>query len=269
MPIVATAVLLASGACRYHEVPTKPVASQTFDFQLGDGQPERVHLQFHAGRVRVRHGDRVSCRASVDVSVRDQLECEELLENLRPRILWEGETLALGIDQAPETPLGALYVFYHLTVPPTTDLRIVTDEGFVEIKDFQAELTAQTVVGGIDATLAGGTADLRTQSGSIELDGDYRHALLESDDGRLDASWPNGPGDASLDVRTTSGRVVLKVPRGRRVDVSLDGKASAVSGPVHWLDGESGRVGPDSGPPDGRLHLSERNGTVQIETSAP
>jgi len=237
-------------SCRIAPLPPSPMATVDIPFDLGAQAASGVELQFHEGLVVAIPGDTLRCHAQVDVSAATEEICQQIVEALAPTVHPDPATGILHLDLGrPESaPMDAVHVSYYLEVPASVALRVQTSQGQVNLRGLAGDVAVITDAGSIRARLAGGTADLRSRTGTVRLSGAYRKAYLESGVGAVDAALPMMSPPVDVEVRTVTGPVVIEVADDLAIDLTYDGAVADLRTdlPVVWNTRDavrSGRLG--------------------------
>ena len=228
----------------------------------GRGDYERVCVAFDAefsdpgrlvvdggmnGGVDIQGWDRneVSVRARVWATGESERDAQETLDAID--LEWDdGE---LSADGPRMRDRGSWGVTWEVRVPRSTDLSLETHNGGISIADVDGDIEFEALNGGVHLEQVSGDVEGRTTNGGLDI--------------ALDGSRWDGSG---LDVETTNGGVVLRVPEGYSADLETGTVNGGIE--VDFPVRVQGRVGRrltttlgDGGP---RVRAMTTNGGVQI-----
>lgn len=169
----------------------------------------------------------------------------------------------LVIEARKPATLLAANVEFEIRVPPGTQAELRTGSGTVEVEGIQGGLAVDTGSGSIEAWALLGPVDLHTGSGSITVQDVTGAVTLDSGSGGLSVRGLNG----SLEAHTGSGSIDVNGTTGQ---VRLD----TGSGSVDYLGAPEGECRFETGSGrivlrlpaalDARVDLSTGSGTVDI-----
>lgn len=206
------------------------------------GRVEIVNLN---GRVDVTAGEEGTvevratrtARALADETAREQLKLLTIDEKAG------GGVVRLETRLLAPPRRASLEVRYQVSVPPSADVDLVTNNGAIAVSGLKGAVRASSTNGSVAGDGLSGTVDLTTVNGSIHAD-------------------VNGVGPGGVTLESVNGSVDLRIPRQVKASVSArcaNGRVVVAGLPV-----------PAQGPRRSRTYQVELNGggpKVDIETT--
>jgi hypothetical protein len=260
-----------------------PVVSGNFDRTLSVTGPASLYLSNGSGSTQIHAGAPGQIHIHGEFRVRGLLwgnphrRASELSQN--PPIRQEGSLVHVG---SPQFGAGSLRIDYTIEVPPSTEVRVATGSGDLNVGGISGPVTATTGSGDVqmseiqgDVHATAGSGDMRMEAiqGSVELTAGSGDVEMKSVAGRVRVKTGSGditlsaPGNAvslsngSGDIRVTGASSDLRIRTGSGT-VTVSGSPSAGS---YWeLHAASGDVSLNVPPTAAfRFHAQTRMGEIQ------
>ena len=220
-----------------------PVVSGNFDRTLSVTGPASLYLSNGSGSTQIHAGAPGQIHIHGEFRVRGLLwgnprrRASDLSQN--PPIRQEGSLVHVG---SPQFGAGSLRIDYTIEVPPSTEVRVATGSGDLNVGGISGPVTATT-----------GSGDVQMS----EIQGDV-HATAGSGDMRMEAiqgSVELTAGSGDVEMKSVGGRVRVKTGSG---DITLSAPGNAVS-----LSNGSGDIRVTGASSD--LRIRTGSGTVTAE----
>ncbi len=216
-----------------------PAVVEEFDRTLDFGKTpvEVLGLQVHSGQIILVPGTRLG--GFVRVQVASQIDPKDEQAGMGNResafspsqmINREGRRVDLAIDLPPGVAIEAMRPLWYLTVPADVAVELNTTTAAIKVRDFVGSLQATTRSGTITARLAGGQAKLCSESGTIDVRGDFESLDITVNRGRARIGLPRRAGLEATEAGTLnlrahvgSGRLTVEMQQHQSVWTTLQG----------------------------------------------
>lgn len=235
-----------------------PVAAQRLTFQKSFQvqNPAIVDVLTDNGKVFVTVGDgdrveitgTVTIRADWNVPANAEALARQVAD--QPPVVLDANTVRLRLP-ADGDERRAVTLSYQVRVPRSTEVRIVSQSGALDVNGVGGAVSVRTQSGAIALTGLGGAAEVSTGSGavSVALDGPGSVNVKTSSSGIELRGLKGG-----LTVSTNSGRVALQGRPGAPWNVTTGSSAITLA-----LDQDAGL----------NLEATTRSGSVQVNGTTP
>jgi hypothetical protein len=255
--VLSLAVVLAAtplaGGCELVTAQERATAEWTKSYPLAAGG--RVEVANVNGRIDVEawDGATVEVRAERTGKGHTPEAAKQMLDRIeiREEVTATRIRLETKVAKTSEWFGGGTEVRYRLKVPARAELTLETVNGGIEIAGVQGRVEAETTNGGVTARNLGGSIDASTTNGGLDVDVDAvteRGISLECTNGGIKLRLPRDA-KADLTARITNGGIDAD-----NVDIALIGEATR-----RRLEGRLNGGGP-------RIDLEGTNGGIRIST---
>lgn len=212
-------------------MPEAIVSRASLDVPFAHVRPHRLEVRIHRGLALVRPGRELSCRVDVTVRAADEAQARARADSVRV-VLDEDDPLItrLRVSHAIGAALDDVSLRYDLVVPSSVDLQIESGSADVALTMHRGNSLIRTESGNIRAALAGGSCRLVTETGAIQLRGEFLAAELETRSGRIEATLPRQQATTVLlTARSHDGALQLDVAKDLSVELDVRTQGSRVA----------------------------------------
>lgn len=230
------AVTLASCWSPYR-VPGAQVAERHLVAKLVDPAPAKLEVHVHRGHVLVQPGDQLEVVADIEVSAADREEAERRAASVRISTESFDGTTRVRTTHPEGAPLDAVHARYRVKIPDSVALQVLAREARVALRGPRSPVQVTTESGAVDARAAGGTWEISTVSGPIRLEGAFTQADLKSETGRIDVSLDGSElPEPTLVAESGSGPLQISLPPDRAMRLRFTTVQGDVRSelPVRW-----------------------------------
>lgn len=218
---------------------------------------KQVRLESHAGTIELKgtSSDEVKVEATFWGNAQGT-------ESPRLRLLAEGETLVIGLNEGDWSNVAASY---QVEVPAGLKVDVNSDSGRIQANKVLGDLSITNHSGAVYVQEGEGQLDLTTQSGLIEVSEQRGSMKIDAHSGAIRLKGVSG----AVEAKTLSGIITVDLKAGLGAQVEAMTDTGLIRGP-QWLQVQNdvhtgkrlaaGRVG------DGRvaLSLSAHSGSITI-----
>jgi hypothetical protein len=242
---IVSAILLP--ACVLHRAEES--ATERFRFDVSGRAGIEVEIDRGSIEIRGVTGDEVAVVVTKLARAVSEEAAAASLERLRVRADQEGDTVRVRVTREGrwEQSHGTLRSDVEIRVPRSSDLRLATVDGRIEIRDVKGEVEAETADGRIrlkdvegtvrvqtaDGSIVGerlgGNFDVRSTDGRIKLAGAFEALRAVSSDGSITVECVEPiPLTHDWMLRTSDGSITVRLPS----DFSAELDASTSDGHI-------------------------------------
>lgn len=214
LAIPAVMVLLSAGCGDPRARDARASAEWIRSYTLEPGGELQIVGGVGSIEVAGREGDTIEVRAERLVRAATEALAKPMVERVRIAEEVAPGHIILRNEGLGGVVIGAdVEIDFHVTVPPSTKLRLRAARGGITVSGVDGTVVASTTNGPINGSGLRGGVDVRTVNGPVMLD----IAAL---------------GTAPLDVRATNGNIDLRLPAGS--DANID--ATVINGSINIED---------------------------------
>jgi hypothetical protein len=116
-------------------------------------------------------------------------------------------------------------------------MKLVTSHGNVDLKNLKGKIRAETQHGDVTGNIIGGELTASTNHGNVNLDDMSSSVTASTDHGDISLSAVNITGDIVMD--NSNGNISLELPKGKGLDLDLQGKYVSVDGMQNFTGSKS------------------------------
>lgn len=220
------------------EIAVREVFEERFEV---DDAP-RIEVEAIQGSVRVHRGSDgvVICWVETEGRGMSAAEAGRSLGMLKPLMRSDPEGVSVRIGGMESREPGSGGVSIRLEVPKDAQVRLVTGQGSIRVKDVHGSIAARSSLGKIEVEGATGPLVLDSKNGSIEVEAHESLVLASTLNGSIEFEGSLAEGISRF--RTSNGSVSLELPEHQALLVD----ASSVNGRVS-SDFPIGRVRTEAG----------------------
>jgi hypothetical protein len=174
-----------------------------------------LQLDTYRGDVEVEpaSGAQIRVEVHLDVAIPDDREADRLLDRLQLDLKQEGNLVSVFARNPHEMGLRFVWqdrerirIDYTIAVPPGCDVRIITADGEISVRDVTARVRVRTARGGIVCKRIRGDLDASSGSGDLILSHCDGAAVLQTGRGEIRAGTIAGPAQ----VRAVNGDIDIQ-----------------------------------------------------------
>jgi DUF4097 and DUF4098 domain-containing protein YvlB len=228
----------------------------------------RVEIENFDGSIRVVRGDSgsVSYRVETSAGGIDEEDARRAVGLIRPVIQADPRTVRILVDHgnAPAGWSGRAEV--RLEVPAEAQVRVVTRNGSVRVREIHGSVAAKSTNGRIEVEDARGPIVLETANGAIECEARDALVSAETSNGSIEFRGSLAPGTSRMVAG--NGSISLQLPEDSRVEVDADSRNGRVVSdfPIRQDGGEVRAVLASSeDEPEARVLVRTSNGSIRVE----
>jgi hypothetical protein len=218
--------------------PLAKVYSELKVVPFPEHAPACVEIHLRNGHVLVQDGESLHGDMNIEVWAASEAEARARAHSvdLLPRA--EGNVCHLRVNQAAGASLDDMSIRYRLRVPPSIKLRVFTRSAQVAVRGYRGDIEVRSETGAIEASPAGGTCTLVTESGSIRLTGAYRRAEVATETGDVAVTLAPDGDQVHLVARNDDGTLAVDMREDCRMSLSFTTRNGALDTdfPVVWTD---------------------------------
>ena len=233
-----------------------------------EAKPTLVVETFN-GPVEVTRGEsgRVDCRVLKRGAGPDEAAAAADLRNVAVAMTRDGDTVRITAHRIGAQPANNSGAEVRVQVPDGTAVRLETRNGRITVRQVEGPVRARATNGKVEVRGATGAVDVTTTNGGIACEATDAVVTAAATNGGVEFRGSLAPGQSS--VRTTNGRVTLKLPSGQsfRVDARAgNGKVSTDFDARAERPSKSRRqlVATVGDHPEAALKVRTSNGSIRI-----
>lgn len=163
----------------------------------------------------------VEVKATQSTKAKVKTEKIEFSKNCILKTELKNSTLEIKVERASGFKKGNCRVDFDIAVPAKVAVNVKSGSGDIEVKGTQGKIDAKIGSGEIDIEARVEELEANTGSGDIEVKGLIGNANIQAGSGDVKLTYQQCPSDGTVDIRTGSGDVLLKLPSSSVVSTSL------------------------------------------------
>lgn len=226
--------------------------------------------QTHNGSIKVKGADVTDCNVIATIVAHATTEdaARKLTEQTNVRLEHIGSKLVAKIEAPSPLFNQSVSVSFDVTLPKSTNLKLISHNGTVEITAITGEVDATTHNGDVVTTEVCGTTKLGTHNGSIECNKISGNVNLTTHNGNVNVDYSQAaPPVCDISMVSHNGSIKLIAPPNLSAAARISTHNGSIKSdlPITVIGEVSKReLRGTIGTGEGKLHLQTHNGSITI-----